>query len=488
MKRWLMLTAIAAGVVFRLVGYFAHRSLWFDEAALAVNIVERPLAGLFMPLDFHQGAPVGFLVAQKIVVFILGPGESALRFLPLACGVLTVLLAVRVAPLYVSPAAVPLAIALVAMNPALIYYSSEAKQYSCDALVALLLLWTFIGLLRSDLRASHVAAFALIGAVAVWFSHPSIFFLASAASIFLFFARSDSVKIGRLALVFAAWASSFAILYFVSLRHLTSDRALLDFWNQYFPLRPLTNIHALSRLFDMFLVSFRDPAGLAIIPGAGFFLVGCAALFKRNQVLVWTLSGSFVGVFLAALLHRYPLGGRLLLFATPVVLLLVAEGVAAVSAKLPSPKFALLAASCLVLVHPVLYSARDIRTKRGDDIRSVIDYVLAHSAVSERWYVYFQAEPQMRYYSDIRGFRANWALGSDCAIDSRCYARDIDSLAGASRTWIILSHVLIRGNTDDRAVVLEQLDRKGRRLDEFRRRGAWAYLYDLNAAAGNSGN
>jgi uncharacterized membrane protein len=480
MKRWLVLTAIAAGAGLRFVGYFAHRSFWFDEAALAVNIIERPLAGLFRPLEFHQGSPVGFLVAEKIVVSVLGPGEFALRLLPLACGLLTILVAVHVARLYVSPCAVPLAIALVALNPALIYYSSEAKQYSCDALVTLLLLWTFVGLLQSDLRGSNMIAFALIGSVAVWFSHPSVFLLASAAIVLLFSARSDKARIVRLALILAVWAASFAVLYFVSLRHLAGDRALLDFWHQYFPPRPIARFHTLSWLFDVFLTSFRDPAGLAIIPGAGFFLLGCAALFRRNQVLAWILFLPFVAVFVAAIAQRYPLGSRLLLFAIPIILLVVAEGVAATSAKMPHPKLVLLAASCLVLFQPVLYSVRDIRRNHGDDIRPVIDYVQARALPSDRWYVYFQAQPQMRYYSDIRGLRVNWTLGSDCGIDSRCYARDIDALEGASRTWIILSHVLTRGNTDDRVILLEQLDRKGRRLQEFSRPGARAYLYDLS--------
>src|SRR5882762_9646208 len=122
MKRWLPATALAAGIVLRLTGFFGNRSLWFDEAALAVSIIERPLTGLFKPLEFHQGAPFGFLFAEKSVTSILGPGEFSLRLLPLACGLATLFLAVRVAQLYVSPAAVPLAISLIALSPALIYY------------------------------------------------------------------------------------------------------------------------------------------------------------------------------------------------------------------------------------------------------------------------------------------------------------------------------------------------------------------------------
>jgi dolichyl-phosphate-mannose-protein mannosyltransferase len=479
MKRSLILVPLAAGAALRLIAYFANRSLWFDEAALAVNIIERPLPGIFKPLELHQGAPVGFLVAEKIITMILGPQEFALRLFPLICGLLTILVAVFVARLYVSSSAVPLATALVALSPPLIYYSAEAKQYSCDALVTLLLLWMFVELLRSDLRGRTMVAYALMGAAAVWFSHPSVFLLASAAGVFLFSARCDKTRAARLTLILAAWAASFAVLYFTSLRRLAGDRALLAFWSQYFPPRPLASIHTLSWLFDMFLVSFRDAAGLAIITGMGFFLVGCAALFRRNPRQAWILFGSFIALFLAAVAQKYPMGGRLLLFAVPIILLLVAEGVAAACARLPHAKYAQFIIGCLVLFQPTLFSVRRLWTNHPDDIRPVLDYAQARALPSDRWYIYFQAQPQMRYYSDIRGLRMNWIPGTDCGSDSRCYAKDIDLLTGANRTWIVLSHILLRGNTDDGAILIEQFDRKGRRLEEFRRSGARAYLYDL---------
>jgi hypothetical protein len=88
----------------------------------------------------------------------------------------------------------------------------------------------------------------------------------------------------------------------------------------------------------------------------------------------------------------------------------------------------------------------------------------------------------MRYYSAVLGIRVKWKLGSDCAEDAAGYARDVDALAGARRTWVILSHVLIRDETDDRAILVEELDKRGRRLEEFSSHSAHAYLYDLGEA------
>jgi predicted membrane-bound mannosyltransferase len=191
MRRWLTVIAISAGVVLRLLGYFRNRSLWFDEAALASNIVERPLSGLFRPLEFHQGAPVGFLVAEKIVSSLFGPSEFVLRLLPLVCGLLIVFLAGHAALLYIDRSAVLLAVALVAVNPSLIYYSSEVKQYSSDALTTLLLLWMFVRLAQSELSAKKIFVFGFMGAAAIWFSHPAAFLLASAAIVLLVSTRTQ---------------------------------------------------------------------------------------------------------------------------------------------------------------------------------------------------------------------------------------------------------------------------------------------------------
>ena len=53
---------IALGIFLRVAPYAANHSLWLDEANLALNIVDRPLEGLLRPLDYGQGAPVGFLI------------------------------------------------------------------------------------------------------------------------------------------------------------------------------------------------------------------------------------------------------------------------------------------------------------------------------------------------------------------------------------------------------------------------------------------
>ena len=78
---------IAFGVAMRFIQYLSNRSIWADEAVLALNIVNRSYLELMQPLDYDQGAPIGFLFLEKLAIQILGNNEYALRLFPFICGI-----------------------------------------------------------------------------------------------------------------------------------------------------------------------------------------------------------------------------------------------------------------------------------------------------------------------------------------------------------------------------------------------------------------
>src|SRR5205823_3603666 len=125
----------------RLRQYAAGRSLWIDEAWLALNVLTHSFRGLAGHLDFEQVAPVPFLWSIRLSHLALGTSEQALRLVPLLAGTLLLLFVWRVAAPILGEAWALLALALAAMNPVLIYYSNELKPYSTDALVCLVVTW-----------------------------------------------------------------------------------------------------------------------------------------------------------------------------------------------------------------------------------------------------------------------------------------------------------------------------------------------------------
>src|SRR5438067_8951608 len=94
-------SVICLGILARLIPYLSDRSLWLDELYLALNITSRSLPQLLQPLDHNQGAPVGFLMLQKLSTQVFGNSEYSFRLLPLLSGILSLLLFSYVAIHYV---------------------------------------------------------------------------------------------------------------------------------------------------------------------------------------------------------------------------------------------------------------------------------------------------------------------------------------------------------------------------------------------------
>ena len=172
-------SVVAVGIVLRVVQYAANRSLWGDEGALALNISIKPLSEILRPLDFLQGAPSGYLVAQEGVTALLGDSESALRLVALVSGIAALVLFAVVARRLLEAPAAGLAVVLFALSEWLIYYSSEVKQYSTDTVVAILLL---LGATVVDWRRARMAQLVIVmvlGSTLVWFSHTALIMLPS---------------------------------------------------------------------------------------------------------------------------------------------------------------------------------------------------------------------------------------------------------------------------------------------------------------------
>ena len=87
-----IITIVILGILIRCFAYFRNISFWGDEAALALNIMNKSYLELFKGLDYLQVAPPMFLVMSKFLYQILNPvydclRDLLLRWLPAAAGI-----------------------------------------------------------------------------------------------------------------------------------------------------------------------------------------------------------------------------------------------------------------------------------------------------------------------------------------------------------------------------------------------------------------
>ena len=474
---------ICLGIVLRVAQYLHNRSLWVDEALLALNIVNRSFLDLLTPLDYHQGAPLGFLIIEKSFVEMFGQNEYALRLFPLFCGIASLFLFSRVAKNFLDRKSFVLAMALFAISYNLIYYTSEVKQYSSDVAIALVLYAVMLNVDAKGLNAPRSIAFGTIGGIMVWLSHPATFVIAgiSAALIISFISQKD----WRSALLTITGTviclCSFAILYFVSLSSLTQNKVLLDYWSLSFMPFPPGSLRDLKWFDNTFVELFKNPLGF--FPSsiaAAAFVVGWISMAAEKRQKCLLLTAPLLGTLLASGLHRYPFSGRLLLFAVPAALIFIVEGVMKLGRLIPhQPGLVSASVAAFLLIPQVIYSSSILfKPHVFEDIKPAIEYMRKRWHGGDIVYLYGGAQPTFKFYAGRYNFtRADYIIGQGNRRDLMTYEDEIDALSTYPRLWILFSNIDKSNDIDDEALFREYLKNRRELADMFKTKGTSVYLY-----------
>ena len=509
---------ILASSAIRVIQYSFNRSLWADEAVLSLNIINRSYLELLQPLDYDQGAPVGFLWIEKLATQILGNHEYALRLFPLLGGLGALILFYFISRKYLQIWAVPIALILLGFLGPAIYYSTEVKQYSTDVAIAIASFWIAKQTEAKNDSVIKVAILSILGATMIWLSHPAIFVLSgvvfgqfitrflqgyskitrtakklSTLTKFkqLIHRSSAKIKLNPTLLIYLSWMISFIGFYFVSIQALGENQTLKTSWQSKgaFPEAIFDLFWGLNRL-DIF---FYDPLGfrsqfdtLAIVS----FLAGCISFYSRKKSELLVVLAPIFVVLLAAYLHEYPFRGRLVLFLIPFFILLIAEGLYRLinSRNLISKWFGFVMA-ILVLGHPLQRAFPLFYTPHlEEEIKPVIEYIKQHQQADDKLYVYQRGIYQFQFYASKYGYQeGDYIIGIDDLdnYDGRGvseqerirYQNDLDQLRGHPRVWLLFSHAWV---VEENELMKSYLDQLGEQIDFFERQGAFVYLYDLS--------
>jgi uncharacterized membrane protein len=487
-RDWIGLTLVLAGFILRLRQYLANRSLWLDESMLANNILSRSFPGLLQPLSNDQGAPIGFLLIQKAITLFLGDSEYALRLFPFLAGCLSLVLMFLLARKVASSFAGSLTLALFAFSPALIYYTSEVKQYSSDVAIALGLCLLFLEVEGKELKYRDAVLSALVGMLAIWFSHPALFVLGGLGlALFLpALRKKEPRKILTLLLIAVAWGLSLAALYFINLRHLASHQFFLDFWREGFLPHDSSAFHWLAWCLQtpfIDLLGLRIPYPLIVL----LFLIGLIALTRRLPRFGLFLLLILLLALFASFLNLYPFAGRMILFLAPALILILGEAVDAIVALFSRPRWIaptlFLVMSGFLLFGPVRSAAENFTApKMQEHIRPTMEYLRDARRDGDLIYVYYWAEHAVRFYAPKYELASSdFIFGADHHDQPELYRAELDALRGHARVWFLFSHIYENGDFNERDYILEYLDSIGELSREFRVPGTsvYLYLYDL---------
>jgi hypothetical protein len=477
---------LGLAVVLRVQQYWPVRSLWHDEAALAVNIVQRSFGELLQPLDFNQGAPIGFLMLEKVLGATFGYDARVLRVVPFLCSLAALPLFWLLARRLVGQRAALIAFGLFALTRPLAFYAGELKQYSSDVFITLTLFWLAFHVWEQTERGERPPwlLWGLTGAVALWFSHAALFVLAGTGMVYAVacLQRRDRTALLRCAGAIGLWLASFGTCYLLFLRSLDHNDYLLAFWRtEFMPLPPhsVGDLEWFPRTFFAFL---NSPVGLSAhdmsLAGVGAltFIIGAITLFSMRPVPAALLLAPLLFTLLASGLQRYPFGDRMVLFLVPAMLLVIAVGAEFIRCR--SVPLVGLTVLGLLFFAPALGSAgKLLEPDKGEQIEPLLAHLREHRRDGDLVYVYTSAWPGYVYHGPQYGLPTSGAgVQRGCAGgDWGNYLRDLDGLRGRPRVWLLFVH---HGRVE--RLFRCELERRGHKIDAVETPGAAVYLYDLS--------
>ena len=473
------IAVVALGIALRVAVYLQNRDISMDEANVARNLFERDFAGLLKPLFYEQFAPPVFLWIEKAVASVGGYSDLALRFYALVCGILSLwlfyLLLKKLFPLQI--ALYPLAI----FSTGLIYirYASELKQYTSDMMASLILLLLALSLRPSGNNKRFMLIWLIAGSVAIWLSMPAVFIMTGVFSYYLYTSVADkdwaSVKVS--VITGCILVLQFVGFYFLSLQYSIHSN-YLQWWHDKFFLFPVPgdkgewrhNWRAIKWLYS-------DLTGewyWALVLNISCVLLGSLVLLFKDRAKAILFLLPLTIALLAAAMRQYTLLSRVMLFASPLILVIIAFGLMSITNTKRTVFNVLVTAFACICVFKFSKISLFTEPLVVDKIRGVIQSLSTSGVSNEQLYVDNFAAPYFKYYTEIHPGKKRWA-----SISNPRYFHDTDNfdslvLTTSGRSAMLFGYTYGEGFEKYRATV----SRHHRILFTFAQKDAKAIVFD----------
>lgn len=474
---------IIAGILIALLQFIYNRSLWLDEASLALNIIHKNHLELLKPLDYGQVAPILFLQIEKLFSELIPNTEFGLRLFPLLSFIFSLFFLYKIIKTFnLSDYSIIFIISLFVFNSTLIYYTSEVKQYMSDVLV---ITSVYYLLLKTYDNNNYKYYFlGIVGSICIFLSNitPVILF---SVGLYLFFDIYINKKKQLLQIISLSsfWILSFLTYYFLFIEEHPSRSFMTTYWSNmdaFMPLNPLSKefyhftLKSISRVFFE-LFQFGGLYYFLIF----LFLIGLISLIRDRKIsiIILTVTPLLLHLIISGF-KLYPFYVRLILYTIPCIGIICSIGfdrlVKMFLSDLNIKRFRMFA----VFIPFILFSylIGNGFPQEFQEIKKSYRYIQRHSDKNDKIYVHYEALPQFTYYVDIHYISnpTSILIGSSDIENKENFISEFQKLQG--RNWLLFSNI----SNDKVHLIVHQLDSLGySKIESFETNMSSTYLFDF---------
>ena len=481
---------LGLGILLPLIQFLYNRSLWLDEAWVALNIIHKGYFELLKPLDYVQVAPILFLIIEKFFSTLIPNSEYGLRLFPLLSYWASLFFFYKtIKILFNNKIATIFALSLFVLNVMLIYYSSEAKQYMSDVLVYTGTVYFILKDYRNERTKLYILS--IVAALAIGLSNVAPIIL-SVAGLYLlyeqFYLKKQKNGITGLAIVFIIWLTLFTVYYYFFIFNHPAKELMNSYWTWMSgflrfdsPGNFVSSLNYMVRSTILKMFSFQIV--LKVI-AAILLIAGIFSIIRKKQTGLAILACSPIIIhLLLSGLRLYPFSLRLVLYLQPALIFICTAGFMHIITWL-SFRFKSLNPKLFCLTPIIfLFSFQEFPAKHVAEfmeVKETIKYLKENVSDNETIYVYWFAGPSFQYYQDIglADFQVPVIIGKEnrlfTHVDPSDFLKELEKIHG--KCWLYFH----RNSWGDEEYIINYFDSMGyKKIKEYKTCDSSIYLYDI---------
>jgi uncharacterized membrane protein len=402
---------IIIGIFLRIQQYLLNKSLWIDECFFAYSIFDKGLLSHLIHQKYNQLSPLGFIFVEKFLVTLFGQSEYILRLFPLLCGIASIILFYKLLKVLYKDLVVVMGLSLFCFSSELIYYSAEAKQYSSDVLITIIL--AILGLKLQEekgLSKSNTVILILIAISSVLLSLTSVFTLAAITLYFFinYFLLKQKVNVKENVIFSVSWIICFLIYFVCCYKYHLQNTPLYNYWQVGYISEKITLIKILNDSFNYLSLPY-------FWFSLSFFLVGVTSFIFRKKHMGLFLVAPILFLGICSCLKIYPFSQRLILFISPLIFLSIGEGLDFItSSKIRFMRIwgVFIAILFLFAVGERFFNELSI-IKQKENIKECLSYINKNKKPEDIIYIQYFSQYAFKYYAKDFGFNDEFDLIED---------------------------------------------------------------------------